>query len=266
MAFEPDANLIKLYAIKYRWNEEKLRDVFWRFGPLSDDVQEKVAHRLVGAFASFQSLGRNFQRIPTAAIDRRIEAVETNTRKVLRTLGINVHHIDWRMFDEPFANRPASWRLDVLYSCRHGHGTAVEGRQALLRLAFAGVDMTRRDDPVQREAINTKAQRNDERVAEAVLGLIWFYKQAEAARIALDARPRAGPGGAANRITAKGRLIDEAIRIFVDMTKSGHGGPLHRFVHSVASLFGTQVTDTQIDNSWRNHLRRKQKKKDCSLP
>jgi hypothetical protein len=266
MAFEPDAKLIERYAIMYRWNEAKLRDVFCRFGSLSEDVQEKVAHHLVGAFASFQSLGSNFQRISTAAIGRRIESLETNSRTVLRTLGINVDQIDWRMLDERFANMPASWRLDVLYNCRYGLGTAVEGREALLPLAFARVDMTRRDDPVQREAINTEAQRNDERVAEAVLGLIWFYRQAKAARVTLDARPRARPGGAANRITAKGRLIDEAIQIFVDITNGGHGGPLRRFVHSVASLFETQVTDTQIDDSWRNHLRRKQKQKNRSLP
>jgi hypothetical protein len=154
-----------------------------------------------------------------------------------------------------------------------------EGEEALLPLAFARVDMTRRDDPVQRGAINSAAQRNDGKVAEAVLGLIWLHRQAKAARAGFDARPRAGRGGAANRITADGLLIKEAIQMFDDIKaelsgadreagshKAGLGGPLKRFVHSVADLFDARVSDKQISNAWRGRHRRKQKSKESLLP
>jgi hypothetical protein len=289
-ASEPDPKLIERYAIAHRWNATKLRDVFFLAGPLTEDAQEKLACRLVRAFGKFQLLGENVQTIPFTATARRVEAVATNSRKALSALGINVrrwHRDDWDIIDnEVLADRLASWRLNAIYRVQRYRAQCdrtpdAEGEEALLPLAAARVDMTQRDDQVRRDAINSEAQRNDARVAEVVLGLIWLHRQAEAAKAALDARPKARRGGAANPITADGLLIAEAIQIFDDIQaefseanrgvasykrQAGLGGPLVRFVQSVADLFDASLSDKQIADVWRGRLRRKQKPKKTSLP
>jgi hypothetical protein len=272
---EPDEKLVARYASKCRWNAEKLREVFQHFGPLSGEAQETLARGLERAFASYQSLGENVRRIPASATAKRIGAIESESEKLALRLGIKVKRIDWRVLDDLGSGTSASQRLGFLYDGLHClDPLGVDGREALIWLALARVELPRAfdvsspDNPALKQA-SLELRRNSEEVAEAVLGLIWLYRQAEAARNLLESRRTTGQGGAENPLTANGLLIAHAFEVwaaFSGETTIGYGGPLVRFVVSVATLFGAQIADNQVKNAWRTRDRRLRMQKEKSLP
>ena len=137
-SFEPDAKLIESYAIKFRWDSEKLRAVFRRFGALTEEAQKKLGDRLVEAFGSFQLLGEKVRPIPPAATAKRFRAVESNSRKILATLGINVKCVNWLLFDDPnFASGSPSRRLDQVYETQRPGAARANGRESVFPLMIA---------------------------------------------------------------------------------------------------------------------------------
>jgi hypothetical protein len=114
-AFEPDTALILHYAIKYRWDAEKLREVLCQFGPMPKDGQEKLICLLVHAVGAFASLGENVSKIPASRTADRVNDVVNSSGKLLAAVGIDFHRVDWTLFDEPYVDRPATWRLQALY-------------------------------------------------------------------------------------------------------------------------------------------------------
>jgi hypothetical protein len=280
--FESVAELIQRYANKYRWDPKKLRDVFNAIGPLPEEDQKKLTERLAKAFGAFQSLRKNVRRVPPTDTAKRIEAVKSNSRKLLAALDIGVKRVDWSLFDNPlFASGSASQRLDRVYECQHSREASGlgqsrgerrrrgDGRAALLALTVVRAELADLDDQVSLEAIKSKAQRDSEKVAEAALGLIWLFRQAGDAQVWVEVCRKRGRGGVDNPLTAEGLLIAGAFDIwaaFHRKTTIGYGGPLVGFVSSVANLFGAEIANNQIKNAWRTGRRRQRRQKENPLP
>jgi len=271
-AFEPDAALIRHYAIKYRWDAEKLREVLCRFGPMPKGGQEKMILLLVQAFGALASLGKNVRKFSANQTADRVDALVKSSSNLLAAVGIQFHHVDWNIFDEPFVDRPATWRLEAFYNRQEKAGDVQsKGREALFALSIASASLRHSESPPDIEAINAELRADSEKVAEAILHVIWLHRQSVDAQKWIEPRRSKQRGGAEASLKQTGLLIREGIEIYEEMRAEhpdsdgtreiGLGGPLIRFVQSVAALFGTQVSNAKVEDSWRDRLRRKRNRK-----
>jgi hypothetical protein len=110
---------------------------------------------------------------------------------------------------------------------------------------------------------------NFSRLNNFIFDLLWLQRQAESGAGEVSKRTLHGRGGARARPTPEGKLIREAIAVYVTMRrrypesgpKPGYGGPLCRFIHAVADLcwthavadlWRTKITDAQIRDGWKS--------------
>jgi hypothetical protein len=215
-AYSPDQSLIQRYATTYAWKKENLFAVLSEFGPLLKAGQEQLIKCLVLAFNRYQLIAKTKERITPSKQRNRLKAVEAITKRLLQQL------------DDRFV---AMW------------------------LATAGVVTADRD----KVAVNAELRKANDRVTNAVCAIKDLRDRATTAAHAASKRITPGRGGSRRRPKAKGQLIKDAILIYSHMRmqhpdsgrRPAFGGPMQRFVHAVAKLFGDCVQDTHIRDMWR---------------
>jgi hypothetical protein len=215
-AYSPDQSLIQRYATTYAWKKENLLAVLSEFGPLSEAGQEQLIRCLVLAFGPYQLVAKAEKRITPREQQNQLKAIEKTAERLLQQL------------DDRFVKM---W------------------------LATAGVVTADRDEV----AVNAELRKANDRMTDAVCAIKDLRDRAKTAAQAASKRVIPGRGGSRRRSKAKGRLIKDAILIYSHMRmqhpdsgrRPGFGGPMQRFVHAVAKLFGDRVQDAHIRDVWR---------------
>ena len=223
-AYSPNQPLIQRYATKYApWKEGNLAAVLSEFGPLPEVGQEKLITLLVHGFSNYQTLVFTTERFTPSKQRNRLKAIESTAKKLSRQL------------KDP----------------------AVKLWLSAFRIVTAG------NDPA---AINAELREANHRVEDIVRAVIDLHDRANTAAHTVSRRIALGRGGFRHRPGAKGQLIRDAIGIYSHMrmqhpdsgNQPGFGGPMLRFVHAVAALYGARVWDPDIHVVWRT---RKSKQK-----
>jgi hypothetical protein len=221
--YSPDQLLIQRYATTYVWKRENLIAVLAEFGPLPEEGQEQLIRCLVLAFAPYQLLAMTKERITPSQQHNRLKAIEKTAKKLLEQLGESAVNM---------------W------------------------LSSAGIVTTGRDEA----AINAELREASHRIDDIVRAVMDLHDRASTAARVVSKRIRPERGGFRHRPSAKGQLIRKAIAIYSHVRaqypdsgkQAGFGGPMLRFVHAVAALYGGCVRESDIREVWRT---RKSKQK-----
>jgi hypothetical protein len=211
--------------------------------------QKQLIRYLVLALGRYQMLAKIVRRVTPSQQRKQLKAVETTTRNLLLLLGINVKNVAPRAFWEQSSDRPSSERLRTLGR------QSLDGLGVTNLLVSAGMRAPDRDEA----AINNELGEVADRVADAVIALLCIHERAKTAVQAVAERIAPGRGGSRHRPKAKGQLIRDGIAIYAHMRiqypdsgrKPGFGGPMLRFIHAVAALYGATVRDEEIRDVWR---------------
>ena len=250
--FEPNQKLIQAEAARFDLPTEKLTAVLAVFGPLPEDGQRQLLHRLYSAFVPYW-FGRKTERVITSGATRdRLRTIEASARKLLNYLGVNYKIVAPPWCWENALDRTPWEKLSIL-----GKPDA-KGSAILMRLASADNDYRN----VDVDRVNAELAVASKRTAEVVTSLLWLRSQAQLA--AQRVQPQKGRGGVRNRPTPQGALLRDCIFIYAHMRdqypqsgrKPGYGGPMLRFVRAVAALADESVTDNAIKEVW-NSIRKK---------
>jgi hypothetical protein len=197
----------------------------------------------------YQVLAKTIGRITPSEERNRLKAIKICTQKLLLEFGVNPNNATGRIVQGRLSDRP-SWEQLRLLNKENARGLNVA-----LQLAFAGIETTDKDMTI----VNAELRKASTQVADAVIGLLKLHQRAKAAMQVMTKRIAPGRGGSRHRPTAKGRLLRDAITIYAHMreqypdsgNKFGYGGPMLRFVHAAAALYGTHVRDAEIRDACR---------------
>jgi hypothetical protein len=255
-AFIPSQQLIEHYASQYSWDPAKLASVLSEFGRLPDSGQEQLIRCLVLAMGRYQVLAKRVGRTTPSQLRSRLARIEATAKKLLHQIGIKPNDMAIPGLWETMADRTRSERLRSLAK-QNADWPIVN-----MQLVIAGIDTKDKDFVVVNAAL---AAANDP-VAGAVIGVLDLYRRAKTARQAATKRIAPGYGGHRHRPNPKGQLIRDAIAVYEHLrnqypnsgNKPGYGGPLLRFIHAVADLYGTGVRDAHVRDALRT---RKSKRK-----
>jgi hypothetical protein len=148
-----------------------------------------------------------------------------------------------------FADQPLSERCQELLAQHKDRLSVID------QLTIAGIKTEDKDIP----AVNAELKEANRQVTDAVFALLELYRRAKIARKTASKRIASGRGGSRHRPTAKGVLTRNAIMIYAHVRKQypnsgnrpGYGGPMLRFIHAVAELYGARIRDTDVHDAWR---------------
>jgi hypothetical protein len=251
-SYIPSQHLVHRYALKYNWEPVTLAAVLTEFGPLPEEGQKQLIDCLVLAYGRYQMLARSIGRIPPSRIRNQLVAIETTTQKLLLQLGVNPNKV------QGCKSSDASEQLQRLREQDEGRLYLVD------QLSFASIETTDKDQA----AVNAELPEAIRRVTDDVFGLLDLHERAKKAVQTATKRTAPGKGGPQHRPHAEGQLIRDAITIYEHMrsqypnsgNKPGYGGPMLRFIHAVAALFGAHVRDANIRDAWDTHTRKSKRK------
>jgi hypothetical protein len=239
--------VIKSYALRYGWEPTKLTAVLFQFGPLQEAQQEQLIRCLVLAFGRYQMRVKTVQRIAPSEQRKQLQIIANTARKLLLQLGIN---------PEAAILSNISWPRDLLRSLVRSLSNQSQQRSSVtMWLASVGIVTAGREEA----AINAELSKATDCVNDAVLALLDLYERAQKAALTATTRITAGRGGSRHRPNAKGQLIRDALEIYAHTRrqypesgkKPGIGGPMLRFIHAIADLFGARVRDSDVSDVWR---------------
>jgi hypothetical protein len=255
--YVPDEGLINRYALTYGWEPSKLTTVLFQFGRLPKTGQEQLIRCLVLARGRYQWLVEterppklsNQRKLTLSNLRNQLRAVEKFTEKLLLQFGVYPKDVAPRTLWGRSSDRPASERLRSLGKQKP------EGVSVTNWLAFAGLNTADRDEAT----VNAELKEASNNVAGAVIALLDLHDRAKTAMQTATKGIAPVRGGSRHRPRAKGQLIRDSIKIYAHMRgahpdsghKLGYGGPMLRFIHSVATLFGAAVRKTDIHEVWR---------------
>jgi hypothetical protein len=242
VTYVPDKRLIQRYSLTYSLEPIKLTDVLSKFGRLPIGGQEQLIRCLVLAFGRYQFLAKSVRKITPSKIRNQLAAIERTTFRLLLHLGVNPNKV-------PLQNDGNDYGRRIKADCTW-----------INQLSFASIETTCKDEP----AVNAELQEAIRRVTDDVFGLLDLHERAKKAVQTATKRTALGKGGSRHRPTAEGQLIRDAITIYGHMrsqypnsgNKPGYGGPMLRFIHAVAALFGTCVRNADIRDAWDTRTRK----------
>jgi hypothetical protein len=246
---------LKLSALKYRFNLEKLRNVIAEFGSLPEDGQHALFNHLLIARLSFEN--QKIIKTSPSKIRTRLEAIERFSEGLLRSLGYNPNDPKappWEPRDD-LSEREQLWiYLNMQLVAREATGCIM--RSSLRTLGRS------------RDAIGADIRAFDDRLADLVLGLWWLTGQVPAAIKYMTPDKPIGHGGSRRTVSLKGQLTRDVIEIYTQLKlrygtgkRPGYGGPLRRFVQAVGDLFDATIEDKAIASAWRSLHSRNSKPK-----
>jgi hypothetical protein len=230
------------------------------FGPLPKRGQRDLIDCLTKLYLANQPV--QIMPIAPSKVRDRVKNIETAARKMLLLLGIN------KKGAEILRHREEHWPASDRSSAVGFATEDILAGVARLRLSTAGTAGT----PITVDRLQAWSRVHPglpiqlpqnpglSRLNNFIFDLSWLQRQAETAAGEVGKRTLHGRGGARVRPTPQGKLMREAIAVYVAMRrqypKSGHkpgyGGPLLRFVYAVADLCRTRVTDQTIRDVWRS--------------
>jgi hypothetical protein len=252
--YVPSDPLICRYAFRYGWEPAKLTAVLARFGRLSEVEQEQLIHCLVQAFGPYQMRAKSVGRVTPSKLRNQVASLQTTARKLLHQLGLNPKAVTGDALRGLLSAGPSSERARLLRLQNKG------GMHLMDQLAFAGINTTDKG----MASVNTELQKASHRVMGIVFALLELHERAKIAAEEASKRVALGRGGSRHRLTAKGQLTRDAITIYAHMRKQypgsgnkpGYGGPMLRFVHGVAELYGVRIRDADVYDAWRKSKRK----------
>lgn len=273
-ASSPDARLVAASALQFRWKPTNLEAVLSQFGKLPVAGQRELIGHLIAAHGQFQLREKSIQTITDIQTRKQLRAVETSARRLLSLLGVNVNDIPPREFLKLLGDCSPARFVSLLQGQAGGAQSLLADKRrsvavaARLRLAIPEVGGRDRDKESDLAQIRAEMKQNADHCDNAIVSLCWIYERAKA--VADLGEPKASAdhegtfeptrrGGARNPPTQKGQVIRDALAMYSDMrerypdsgNRPGLGPPMRNFVRSVASLFGAEITDTDIDEAWR---------------
>jgi hypothetical protein len=250
-----DEGLIGRYAAIYSFDAIKLAAVLSQFGPLPKQGQEQLIQCLVPARMRYQlsTIDRKEGglldpdgRVTFTEERNQLDAIEKTTKNLLLQLGVNPA----AAAPEPLWDQSERSPWEQLLTL----GQQDEKKRGVTnRLAATNIDIADKDQ------IGAQLANAGNCVALAIIGLQFLHRQAKAAAIAARNRVSPGRGGSRNRPASRGQLARDAITIYAQMRQSfpasgpkpGFGRPMVRFVVAVSALFGTSLSDSEIQGAWR---------------
>ena len=205
---------------------------------------------LVGAMGRYLLLAKAVRITPSKERNQ-LKAIEATARKLLLQLGVNPNDV-MCAFRGRLSDRP-SWEQLQLLSKKSKYG--ISGLNMVQWLAVASINTTDKDSA----AVNAELREASAQVADAIIALLDLHQRAKTARQTVTERIQPRRGGSRHRPTAEGQLTRDAITIYAHMRKQyphsgnkpGYGGPMLRFVHAVAELYGVRLRDADVHDAWR---------------
>lgn len=263
---ETDQQLVARLAAKFRWDKGKLAATLTLFGPLPLAGQEDLANDLAEAFGRFQSRSESVQTVSDSVTRKQLLAVKKGAKTLLGLLGLDVTKPIPSDFLGVHPSASAASLVSILDRFAGGTqslvGNAVRMRLSIPEAAFAKTDEANRKDrhsESELASIRAELKENSDRCDKALIGVWWIHERAEAlARSTCRAGRKNTHGGARRSPDQMGQLVRDALVIYAAGRKRnpdsgnrpGFGGPMLRFVKSVAELFDSNVTDAQIKSVW----------------
>jgi hypothetical protein len=250
--FKPNEKLIRKEAVRFSLPPDTLRAAVLAFGPIPVTGQRTLFRNLYQALGTYRLRtiqAASEQRDPLTASEQRdqLKKIAIATAHLLSLVGVDCKSVARR---RNWDDTPAGTRSEILHSLRNPSAT---GRAISMRLATARINHRGRGE----DEVNAELAATYNRVEEAVISLYWLHSQAELAQQRLPVQK--GRGGSRNRATPKGTLIRNAIDIYSHLRKQypgsggkpGFGGPMLRFIRTVAELAFLSLSDRAIKEVWR---------------
>ena len=260
--FVPDEKPIQDLSERFRLPPDKLRAVVSAFGPISKKGQREllrcVGLALVDYWFAAKTQQAGSRRVTPSEIRKRLMTIEAAIRRLLNLFEINCDEAFSRLV-ESASNLTPLQRWSILQRASMLRAPPSIAGAIFLRLATAGINYGDWDE----DRVKLESAAASERIAEALIPLMWLRTQTELAQQGV--RLRKGSGGFRHRATPKGALIRNAINIYSHMRrefprsgkKPGFGGPMVKFIKEVAHLAPAALTDKQIEEVWRARASRR---------
>lgn len=265
---EPDSELVRVLATKFRWDQSKLASALKCFGSLPLLGQEELTHEIAKAYARFQNLGPHVETVADSDMRKQLREIGLVSRRLLRLLGVDATKI----LEEGLvaaSRRMGSAEIVSMLDRFAAGDDALVGCAARMQLTkpdsfiVAPENRDAVDIPIQcyLDEMNRELGQNWDRCNQAILGLCWLFERSEISNRWTHRNPGVEThGGARRRRGQAGQLVEDALLIYAAARvrhpdsgpKPGIGRPMLNFTKACGELVGVAIDDEAIREIWRH--------------